>query len=371
MNILINATNLKAGGGLQVADSICRELWRFSQHHFIVVLSSFFGNTCTAIGKISNATLYTHDIKGDMETMIGGREKFLDNLVKEARVDIVLTVFGPSVWIPKVPHLCGFARAQMVIKESPFYAQMGKKQLLMQRLRGFIRERAFKRCSKYFYTENPYISTRLEKMWSGKKVYTVTNYYNQVFDHPEQWKEKVLPKFNGITLLTIATPYPHKNLTIAAESAKLLREQHPDLKFRFVFSIERSEFLADITGMEAYFEFVGKVDISECPSLYQQCDIVFQPSLLECFTAAYPEAMRMERPIVTTDLEFARGLCGEAAEYYSAIGAQACAESIYKVATDMDLRENLVDRGKEQLKCFDNYEQRAEKLIKIIERITQ
>lgn len=37
------------------------------------------------------------------------------------------------------------------------------------------------------------------------------------------------------------------------------------------------------------------------------------PSLLECFTATYPEAMRMERPIVTTDLAFAQGLCGEAA----------------------------------------------------------
>lgn len=371
MNILINASNLKAGGGLQVADSICRELGRFTQHHFIVVLSSFFSDTCAAVEQMSNATLYTHDVKSDVATTIRGRDEYLDNIVKEERVDVVLTVFGPSIWIPKVPHLCGFARAQMVIKESPFYTQMGKKQLLIQRLRYGIREGAFKRCSKYFYTENPYISTRLEKMWHGKKVYTVTNYYNQVFDQPEQWKENVLPKFDGITLLTIATPYPHKNLTIAAKSAKMLREQHPGLKFRFVFSNERSEFQADISGMEDCFEFIGKVDIAECPSLYQQCDIVFQPTLLECYTAAYPEAMRMERPIVTTNLEFARGLCGKAAEYYSAVDAQACADAIYKVATDKLLRELLVAEGKEQLKKFDNYSQRAEKLIKFTEEIVK
>ena len=105
--------------------------------------------------------------------------------------------------------------------------------------------------------------------------------------------------------------------------------------------------------------------------MYQQCDIVFQPTLLECFTAAYPEAMRMERPIITTDLEFARGLCGKAAEYYSAIDAQACADAIYKVASDKLLRERLVAEGKEQLKKFDNYSQRAEKLIKLTEEIVK
>ena len=91
------------------------------------------------------------------------------------------------------------------------------------------------------------------------------------------------------------------------------------------------------------------------------------PTLLECFTATYPEAMRMEVPIVTTDLEFARGLCGDAACYYSAIDAEACAEAIYKVATDKEYAAQLVANGKEQLKKYDNYEQRADKLIGILE----
>ena len=371
MNIIVNASNLKVGGGLQVADSVCRELKNFHQHQFVVVLSSFFGDTLAAIKGFPNVTTYTHDVKNDLATLLRGRDKFLDDLVKNKKIDSVLTVFGPSMWIPRVPHICGFARAQMVIKESPFYTRMSKRTLWGQRLRYSIREKAFKKCADYFYTENPYISERLEKMWRGKKIFTVTNYYNQVFDNPEQWKEKLLPSFDGVTMLTIATPYAHKNLSIAADAARLLRQQYPDFRFRFVMSNERNEFPADISGIEDCFEFIGRVDISECPSLYQQCDIVFQPTLLECFTAAYPEAMRMERPIVTTDLEFARGLCGDAAEYYSAIDAQACADAIFKVSTNEDLRKLLTKNGKEQLKCFDNYKQRAEKLIKITESIAQ
>lgn len=201
------------------------------------------------------------------------------------------------------------------------------------------------------------------------KVYTVTNYYNQVFDQPEQWKEIKLPVFEGVSMLTVSNAYPHKNLEIAAVVSRILIKKYPDFNFRFVFSIEREQYQADINGIEDHFVFLGKVEIAECPSLYEQCGIAFQPTLMECFTATYPEAMKMERPIVTTDLEFARGLCGEAACYYSAVDANSAAEAIYKVATDKEYAAKLVVNGKEQLKKFDNYEQRAVKLIGILEEM--
>ena len=92
------------------------------------------------------------------------------------------------------------------------------------------------------------------------------------------------------------------------------------------------------------------MDISEVPSLYEQTDIVFQPTLLECFTAVYPEAMRMRRPIVTTDLEFAHGLCGDAALYYSATDPEAASERLIELISNTELRQQLVDNGIEELK---------------------
>ena len=77
----------------------------------------------------------------------------------------------------------------------------------------------------------------------------------------------------------------------------------------------------------------------------------------------------MNKPIVTTDLEFARGLCGDAACYFSAVDAKAAAEAIFKVATDNEYVHQLVENGKKQLQAYDNYKQRADKLIKILERL--
>ena len=38
MRVLVNASNIKAGGGVQVSDSIIRQLNQYKTHFFVVVL---------------------------------------------------------------------------------------------------------------------------------------------------------------------------------------------------------------------------------------------------------------------------------------------------------------------------------------------
>lgn len=364
MRFLINCSNLKNGGGLQVADSICRQLYRFQEHFFFVVLSSQFAATQKAMEGVGNVKYVTYDMKDDWRSLLLGRNRFLDGQVEDSHVDAVLTVFGPSRWRPRVPHLCGFARAQLLLKNP-----LEKGLTLKERFIYLVWRWGFQRSSDTFYTENAYISEMLPKMIHGAKVYTVSNYYNQVFDHPEEWQRQVkLPTFDGVTMLTVSSTASHKNLGIMVPLAEYLEHKYPNFRFRFVLTCSQAPFELP-NYLAKHFVFIGKVDIAECPNLYEQADIMFMPTLMECFTATYPEAMRMEVPIVTTDLEFAHGLCGEAACYYSALDADAAAEAIYKVATDNAYRLQLIANGKGQLKKFDNYEQRAEKLINILEKI--
>ena len=49
MRILVNASNLKKGGGLQVADSVCGCLKQFTRHRFVVVLSRGLEGTAVRI----------------------------------------------------------------------------------------------------------------------------------------------------------------------------------------------------------------------------------------------------------------------------------------------------------------------------------
>lgn len=364
MRILINATNLKEGGGVQVAQSICDQLRHFSQHQFVLALSSYINDDNIIFG--SNSEVVRYDLKHNFTTIVLGRDRFLDDLVKTRHIEAVLTVFGPSIWRPKVAHLCGFARAQIILKDSPYYKQKSFKEAILYKVWAW----SFRRSSDVFYTENPYITEILGKFYPKAKVYTVTNFYNQVFDNQEVWRRDIqLPPYKGITCLSVAYPTPHKNFGIIEGIVKHLRVVHPDFSVRFVLTCNAEQWpMSD--DVKDNVLFIGKTDVSQCPFLYQQADIMFMPTLMECFTATYPEAMRMSVPIVTTNLEFARGLCGNAACYYNATDAASAAEAIFRVATDTDYAKSLAENGKEQLKSFDNYEQRATKLISILEKIT-
>ena len=361
---LINASNLKSGGGLQMADSVCGQLCRFREHRFIVVLSKYLDKTAERIKEYDNVEVLRYDLPHSFSSVVLGRDQFLDGVVEEKKVDAVLTVFGPSLWRPRVPHLCGFARAQLLLTVKGY--RITVKERFVHRIWAW----AFRRSSRVFYTENAYISAMLPRLIKGAEVYTVSNYYNQVFDQPARWQRNVmLPEFDGTTLLSLSSAAAHKNLGIMVPVAEWLEREHPDFNFRFVLTCNEAPFQLP-ERLKKHFVFIGKVDVAECPNLYEQADIMFMPTLMECFTATYPEAMRMEVPIVTTDLEFAHGLCGDAACYYSATDARAAAQAIYKVATDEAYRSQLTVNGKEQLKSYDSYEQRAEKLIAILEGLT-
>ena len=112
--------------------------------------------------------------------------------------------------------------------------------------------------------------------------------------------------------------------------------------------------------------FLGKVKIEDCPSLYNNCDFMFLPTLLECFSASYCEAMKMELPILTSDLDFARGICDKAAVYFDPTSVESIAECFINLSSDLNKQNDLVINGKNRLLSLDNFSQRAKKYIKIL-----
>ena len=198
-------------------------------------------------------------------------------------------------------------------------------------------------------------------------MFTVSGYYNQVYDRPAEWDNSIeFPEFDGITLLTIAANYPHKNLKIIPPLIHYMHEHYPEIKFRIVLTIKEEELIGVDQLVKQHVIFLGGVNITQCPHMYEQSDIMFMPSLLECFSATYAEAMRMKLPILVPDLGFASVLCKNAALYYDALNVVSLGEALYELCTNAELRERLVKNGVEQLKEFNNYEQRAKKLLDIL-----
>ena len=370
LRILVNATTVVIGGGVQVADSFIRELANYPEHRFLVLCSPqvtrSLGDTSALPEQVRLVPFPRIGFGGTLDRLLRRNPK-LDAAVREFRADAVFTVFGPSYWRPRVPHVCGWARGYDIYTDSPFYRRIPPlfklKLALLRKLHRYM----FRRDADVLFVESGDARDRLHRVFPRKRIEVVGNTYHQLFDAPERQEEFGLPPFDGATLLTLSADYPHKNLRIIPEVARCLKAKHPEFRFRFAVSLT-SEALGIPEGeVPEWLLPLGAVPIRKCPSLYRQSSIMFLPTLVECFTASYPEAMRMRVPIVTTDLSFAHGICGDAAEYFSPTDPAAAGEAIYRAATDAGLRERLVSAGAERLKSFDDSRTRAQKFIRLLE----
>lgn len=368
MKILINCSTLKKGGVLQVAHSLVMELFKRTDHDYFFIFSSKLRKDFPELVEDPDRYI-TYDVKPTVFLSFTGREKFLDSVTDRVKPDVVFTVFGPTYWNPKCPHLVGYAKAGYFYPDSPFTQQMPffrkMKVLLLKQFHMYD----FKHFNQAIVTETSDTSERLATLLPSKKIYTVSNTYNQLFDESQKWDERVqLPEFDGVTMLSITANYRHKNLSIIPRVIDYLSEHHPKLKFRFVLTLKKEDYQEIEVKHARHILFLGRVSIYQAPSLYKQSDFMFMPTLLECFSATYPEAMRMENPILTSDMPFARAVCGDAAVYFEPLSAKSIGEAIYSLASNASLRSEMIERGKRRLETFETARSRAQKYIEILEK---
>ena len=365
MKILINCSNLKIGGGLQVAHSFLSQIKENNQHSFIIVCSSQLLDQINQMQFYKNFEFIEYNIPTSIFGIFTGKNKILDSLVKKNNIQVVFSIFGPVYWKPKVRHVCGYAKPQYVYKDSPFFNGLDFKSKVILSIKEFIHMWDFKKNNDTIITENPDVSQRLFKILKGKEIHTVTNYYNQLFDFFEPNYIEKIQNLKGLKLLTIAANYPHKNLQIIPSVINYLNKNYPNFNFTFILTIDKSE-LELSQEQSKHVLFIGKVNIIDCPNLYFNSDFLFLPTLLECFSASYCEAMKMSKPILTSNLNFAKGICVDSAMYFNPISEKSIGDTIYDLSFDLIMQKKLIIKGNQRLKSFDNSEQRANKYLKII-----
>ena len=187
------------------------------------------------------------------------------------------------------------------------------------------------------------------------KVKVIPNCPNPIFLQAPIRKHSIN---NKPVIFCLSAPHRHKNLTIIPLVAAALINDY-NIECSFVLTIGQKSWVSETINnkaaglnVEKCIKDIGKIKLKDCIDWYNKADILFLPTLLEVFSATHVEAMAMEKPIVTTDLDFARDVCGEAAHYYQPRSANDAAKKIMEVITNDQLRNKLISEGKKQLKTF-------------------
>lgn len=364
MNVLINCSVCKVGGGLQVASSFLNIIKTNLEFNFIFVLSDEVFNSIDVDSFHFNHKIILYNIPtGPFQTLFSSNS-FLDSLVLKYNVNVVFTIFGPSYWRPEVVHICGYAKPHYIYINSPYFNIISLSEKIKLSFKKFFHLLDFKKNSDILITENSDVTRKLQHLFN-KKVLTVTNFYNQVFDDSSTWKKIKLPDFDGKYILTVSANYKHKNLRIIPLVILELINRGIK-KFKFVLTIDRSELVYFDKRIDDYIIFLGKINVESCPYLYEQSEYMFLPTLLECFSSTYVEAMRMKSIVLTSDLDFAHGICLDSAVYFDPLDPVDIVNKLIEVDNNQVKKDLLISNGIFRLKSFDNYNTRAVKYLDII-----
>lgn len=366
MNILVDGSNLFAGGGIQVAVSFLSDLNRLKlDNKYHVVLSSALAQELTGKQFASNFTFYP--LKSNHRSILR-KNKELKSIETLCNPDVVFVVFGPSYYRSSCPKVVGFAIPHLIYSDSPYFQEL----TFIARFKLWV----LNEIKRYYFLKNSDAlvfetdESRIifsEGLNPAIETYTVGNTVNEIFFNKESWKHYDLLNNSKVKILCLAANYPHKNLQVIPAIIDILVNEQGISDFSFIISQTKEE-LNFSAKYDKYITYLGKVDINKVPSLYSQIDYVLIPTLLEVFSASYLEAMYTGKPIIASDMGFARDICGDSALYNGPLDAYDYARSIEALINTPKLRERLIENGRTNLSRFGNSMQRTQNYIKIIQK---
>lgn len=370
MKCLVNCANLYATGANQVAHSFINEIAKMRNMTFVI-----------ACNQMNFDNLKQFESPGQVDVILISKAsrgmirhlkviKGLQGIESKNNFNVAFTVFGPTFWKPKVPHMIGYAYPQFIYSESPFLMNQG----IMKKLLTYLKKKfcmcLLRNTANIIVCETEDVEVKLHELISSfqGEIVTVSNSVNGVFkkysDHSKKDASDVF------TMLYPASKSTHKNHRVIPEIIDYLKVYRPDFKFKFILTVEASDFdwLSD-DGFREYVECKGRVSIEDVPSLYLEADVLFHPSLLECFSASYAEAMYMGIPILASNLDFAKTVCNDAALYFDPLSVDDIVESIIALSKDKFLYNSLKRIGRQRLHSFDDSSSRAIKYLQLMQTI--
>jgi glycosyltransferase involved in cell wall biosynthesis len=158
-----------------------------------------------------------------------------------------------------------------------------------------------------------------------------------------------------LSVLTVGTVLPRKNLVVVARAVRLLQERGLPACLRMVGPIPAAGHSSarQIQGILGdSLEILGPVSTAKLASAYRSAHVLAFPSRFEGFGIPLIEAMAAELPVVSSTATCLPEIGGNAVRYADPDDVEAWAEALADVLTDADERRRLATAGVERAATF-------------------
>lgn len=379
MKILVNASTLVVGGGIQIGVSFIENVFHNKEFKWLFLVSSGIYDNLEA------------GIKSDSRVVCIERSPagILKGIKSRQRIKRISKEFDPNlIYSIGFPSYIRFSKIEIGRYTNPW--EFNKKPLPWHTIHGLHRKIIIRLGISYrrFWARNAdYIETQTEAAKNGiakkvpfpkKRIKVIPNSLNSVFLEERKKKMNCQNIYDRENIaFSLAAPYEHKNLDLIPQVASILKKDY-GISLKFILTIPKSSSLwlkiqeeAKNLKVSELVINVGVLKIKDCLDYYKKSKLVFLPTLLEVFSATYIESMAMRVPIITSDLEFAHDNCKDGALYFEAGNAHDAALKIKQILLNKELQEKLIEKGERVLMDYPSSEQKYLNLFNYFKKIIE
>jgi len=354
--MMVLAHNLRDAGGLSVGLNVVTSLSEVGpEHEYLLVLPTGVGYEALKLPPRCETYFYRRP------GMIGQRwfeKSTLPRLARHFRPDIVWGLGNFGLRRPPCPQAFLLHMPQFLYdkRHMPHLTCIERLQLWLMRKRMVDSLPATQLV--FCQTQTAAARFRQRFRFSGQVAImpnAVSRFASPATDH----SPPIFSQLQGKTVLFCLTKYyPHKNLESLVELFKRHGERLRDVVVLFTIAAGGTDlhpragpFLQQLEtpALRGRLINVGPLEQRELSGYYRHSSALILPTLLESFTVTYLEAMQFDCPVLTSDLDFAREVCGEAAIYFDPWNVDSMCAAVVRLRDDPALQCHLRLQGRERL----------------------
>ncbi len=171
-------------------------------------------------------------------------------------------------------------------------------------------------------------------------------------------------------LLFVGTIQPRKNIARLIQAFSMLQSKNIDLvlvgkKGWLYEEILEAPKKFEVEDRVKFLDFVPDADL---PILYRGALCFILPSLYEGFGLPVLEAMANDCPVITSNVSSLPEVAGDAAILVDPESIESIKEGIERLLNDKKLREELIEKGRQQVKKF-SWEKCARETLAVLEEV--
>jgi glycosyltransferase involved in cell wall biosynthesis len=365
MNLLVNLIPIKIGGGQQVADNFVTQVLKDQDidPYFLVTENSFIHR------KLEQKRVLKLFIVGvSLSKRFFFQQFLLKKIIEDNNIDLIYTLFGPGLHSSKVKSVTGCAYSNLFFPEIDFWKEYSRFERLKYKIIDYYRLKTTLKSHSIIFENNA----------MRKRAISLFNYPEKrtklilpsISEYPEEpCSEELSSRLENINsknfnILLLSGWAKNKNIHMIPNILnKLYLEEKKDVTFLITVSPNHPESVAlrkraVELGVEKGIIFFGSVLPTEVPFLYKNTSASILLSKLESFSNTIIESWYFKKPLIISDEEWSREICGSACVYVNRENAVDIAQKILLIKDNKTARVELEKRSVIKLEKYPSPQQK-------------